>query len=375
MNIVKKDRIMKKRIATAMTIALLSLPFSTTLTLADATTPTSTTSTTTTAAPPLDTSVPTTTSSTTSSTDTTTTTSSGITATPVVDENGNTVLPENWFAELIGKIQLLLTFDPANKVTLNEHQALAKLAEAKKLLEEGKTDAAEACLTQYSDKITQAQDFIDQLKDPNSEAAKALAIALSNVNANNIKVLGDLLDKLPPQAAQRLALNVVRTMEKAVTKLESEGTSASGATGSTTSAAITAASSATTATGAKDSTTAKDTKALEKQAKIALENFKKSLNQKGKIHLDDQDQDQDQDNDGDNGHHPNNAPQQFSNSVPQSVAPQVQAPQSPKTQGTVMPNNSQLNQSMVRSTEKSQKDSDRRGESGEKNDKENHRRD
>ncbi|WP_407314214.1 DUF5667 domain-containing protein [Desulfosporosinus sp. SB140] len=169
--------------AATVTLALLTLPLGSTLALADAASATSTSATST----------------------TTTSTGSAIngttgTTTTVVDANGNPVAAENWFTELIGKIQLLLPFGPAKKALINENQALAKLEEANKLLQKGDQNGAENCFTEYSNKISQAQDFVNQIKDPNSDAAKTLAIALSNVNTNNIRVLAGLLDKLPPSS-------------------------------------------------------------------------------------------------------------------------------------------------------------------------------
>ncbi|WP_088228954.1 DUF5667 domain-containing protein [Desulfosporosinus sp. FKB] len=322
---------MKRRIAIAATFTLLTLPIGSALTLADTvssassatdttattttpTTPTTSASTTatttgtTTAAPPLDPTVP-------------------VTVSPatVVDGNGNTVTAENWFTDLLGKIQLMLTSDPVNKASINEHHALANLAEAKNLMQQGDPEAAEASLSQYSDKISQAQNFINQAKDPNSETAKALSIALANVNSNNIAVLSSLLDKLPPQAAQRLALNIVETMEKDVTKLQAEGTdSTASTTSSTTVASGTSASTSgsvadsgsVTANSSPTNTqpTTNNNKQLEKDAKVALENFKKSLKQNVKLNLDDQDQDED-------------------NSGAQQV---TSAQQTPMTQGTTM---------------------------------------
>ena len=106
--------------------------------------------------------------------------------------------------------------------------------------------------------------------------AKSLAIALASINSNNIQVLGNLIDKLPPQAAQRVALNIVRTMEKAVQKINKE-------------AAKDAPETTPVVTpGTTPPVPVVDNKSLEKQAKVALENFKKSLNLK-KIHIEDQD--------------------------------------------------------------------------------------
>lgn len=320
----------------ALTLALLTLPVGSSLTLADTVSSSSATTGTTTVAPPLNPTVPTTVSPATSDS----TTSSSITIPPVVDSNGNTVAPENWFTDLIGKIQLLLTFNPINKASIEEHHALAKLAEANKLLQQGKPDAAEASLSQYTDKITQAQNFINQVKDPNSQEAKTLAIALSNVNTNNIKVLSGLLDKLPPQAAQRLALNIVSSMEKAVSKASSASntttTAPAAASTSQTTADPAAVNSNTTSTSAVTS----NTKALEKQADTALENFKKSLKQKKTLPRDDQDQDED-----------NHGTQQV------QIAPQASV-----TRGTMM-------------TIKGSANSEHRDEAKGKNGKENHRDD
>ena len=191
--------------------------------------------------------------------------------TPVVDQNGNTVISSTWFTELIGKIQLALTFDPVRKCELNERHALAKLAQAQQLMKDGKIEAAQISVDQYTDKIAKAQAFLDQIEDPTSETAKALDKALVNVNANNIVVLGNLLDKLPEQAAQKLALNVVRTMEKAVNKIEKEEAKI----GDPITTQVTTADT--------------EKKYLEKHAKVALAELKKSISEKGKFHIEDQD--------------------------------------------------------------------------------------
>ena len=208
---------------------------------------------------------------------------------PVVDADGNTVTPANWFTDLIGKLQLALAFDPARKCELNERHALAKLAEAQKLMENEKLDAAQNCLNQYTDKIAKAQAFLEQVEDPTSETAKILTKDLVNVDSNNIQVLSNLLDKIPPQAAQKVALNVVRSMEKAVTKIQKEEAKIAPETTSATTPATTPVITPVT-----------DSKTLEKQAKVSLENFKKSMNQKGKIHIEDQDNEDQEDNEDKN---------------------------------------------------------------------------
>ena len=340
---------MKKKFAIGVAVTLLALPLSTTLTLAD----TATSSPTTTSTPVVDTSVPVTvnpatttsdtTTATTSSTPTPTTTTSAITA-PVVDSSGSTVTPANWFTDLIGKLQLMLTFDPVRKAELSEQHALANLAEAQKLMKENKADEAQVALNKYTDKITSAQEFLTQVTDPNSEAAKNLVVALSKVNTNNIQVLSSLLDKLPPQAAQKLALNVVRSMEKAVTKMEKEDAKVpptttptnTTPTPSTTTPVITPDSTTVTPVAPVTPVTAvTDTKTLEKQAKRALEEFKKSLKAE-KISVEDQgDQNEEQES------------QQSQTPTPQAQS----TPQSQPTPVTVAPANAPTAPTVTRSTE------------------------
>ena len=270
------------------------------------------------------------------------TTAKATLAAQVVDANGNIVTSSNWFKDLIVKLQLALTFDPARKGELNERQALAKLAEAQKLMQEGKPEAAQISLNEYTDKIAKAQAFLEQVKDPTSETAKTLAIALANINSKNIQVLGNLLDKLPPQAAQKLALNVVRTMEKAVQKLQKEEVKVELETTPATTPAV-------------------DNKILEKQVKVALENFRKSLKLK-KIHIEDQNQGQ-QDNED------RNVAEQ---SKTQSQSPQTQAINlNQQNHVTVAPVIPQIAPTVTKASEHGKKDPSPRTENGKNKDGDN----
>lgn len=340
-------KMVKNQIVAAVAAALLALPFSSTLALAETTTPAATSVTSSTAdttnidttnidTTSTDATSTDTTSTDTVSTDTTSTDTTGSVAaiqddedsdsTSVTDDEGNVIDPANWLSDLIGKLQLALTFDPARKSELNQHQALAKLAEAQKLMAEGKSEESEIAFTEYTDKITKAQEFLEQVKNPDSDEAKMLALALTNVNQNNVKVLGNLLEKLPPQAAQKLALNVVRSMEKAVTKMENQEDDK-------------AVTDTETTENSTDSavTPAADRKSLEKQAKAALKEFKKTLKQGGKIQLeddqDDEDQDQDQSEDVSEGASDQDAALNDTQPTSVTVAPaQLQAhPNSDKT--------------------------------------------
>lgn len=130
--------------------------------------------------------------------------------------------PIYWLADLIDKLQVALTFDPLKKAQLEEEQALEKLAEASKLTEDGKIELAEAGINDYYNKVEKAKEFLATVEDESSEEAQNLLEAIENTNAKNIESLGVLLEKLPPQAAARVALNVVRSMERAVDKLTDE---------------------------------------------------------------------------------------------------------------------------------------------------------
>ncbi len=197
------------------------------------------------------------------------------TYTTVVDSDGQTVtagtLPDSplyWFTNLIEKLQLALTFDSAKKAKLMEHQALEKLAGACEMNKKGKHKEAQQAIEKYTSKMTAAQDFLTQVKDPTSANAQILIEALSKTQAANISVLAGLLDKLPPQAAQKVALNVVRSLEKAVER-----------------------QSPVTVTGQvykpsqikpdKDDDDDQDQANNKKEIRIALENLRHDLEQKG----------------------------------------------------------------------------------------------
>ncbi|MDA8228491.1 MAG: DUF5667 domain-containing protein [Desulfitobacterium hafniense] len=146
---------------------------------------------------------------------------------PILDENGEVVspgtLPDSpvyWLTTLIEKLQVALTFDPVKKTELLEDQALERIAEAGALIEQGDTEEAEGAITAYTEKIAEAQAFLALLTETDSETTVKLETALSKTHANNIQTLGGLLEKLPPQAAQKVALNVVRSMEKSITKMD-----------------------------------------------------------------------------------------------------------------------------------------------------------
>lgn len=289
---------MKKQLAIALTAALLTFPAAPGLVLADAATNSGagavTTTTTQTGTNGGSTSASSSTSttadaSTTNIGTTTTTTSSAITA-PVVDQNGQTVnpgvLPDSpwyWFQTLMEKVQLALTFDPVKKAELTEKQATEDLAEAQALIKKENTEEAEKALTRYNEKIDSAQAFLDQLKDPNSETAQKVQLALTKVNTNNMVVLGSLLEKLPPQAAQRLALNIVRSVEKAVAKADKmDKKNGQNTDGTTTNASQSASTTTTTTTttsapSTNDQTGTTDQAQLTKEAQQALQEFQVAL--------------------------------------------------------------------------------------------------
>lgn len=213
---------LKKSLIIALSLAVCTIPINASLVFAETTTTTATTSTETTGT----TTGTTATDTTGTTTGTTSTDTSGTTGT-VQDQNGQVVspgtLPDSpfyWFTTLIEKIQLALTFDPAKKTELLENQALENMSEAQAMLTKENPEKAAEALQAYTEKIAKAQDFLAQVSDPTSETAQKLQTALTQTHANNIQTLVGLLDKLPPQAAEKVALNVVHSMEKDMLKMD-----------------------------------------------------------------------------------------------------------------------------------------------------------
>lgn len=148
---------------------------------------------------------------------------------PVLDANGQQVSPGTlptspfyWLAGMIEKIQLFLTFDPAQKVALKEQQALQKLAAAREMVKIGKQDIAEKVIDDYSQNIMEVQTLLNNLKDPNLQNKQNMEIALAKADAANIPVLSQLLDKLPQQASKQIAGNILKSMQKDVSKLSGD---------------------------------------------------------------------------------------------------------------------------------------------------------
>lgn len=146
---------------------------------------------------------------------------------PVLDENGEIVdpgtLPDSpfyWLTELIKKLQVILTTDPVAKTELLEDQALQNIAQAAAMVESGDTEEAQVAIEGYTQKLAEAQAFLEDLAATDSETAQKLELAMSQSHAQNIQTLGGLLDKLPPQASKKIALNIVRSMEKSIAKME-----------------------------------------------------------------------------------------------------------------------------------------------------------
>lgn len=206
---------MKKMLAIALTVALLSAPLTSTVALAETTTITDQTVTSENIVTSTD------------SVDSATAVKTDTAATVIVDAGGDPVdpgiLPDSpfyWFSNLIQKLQIALTFDSGQKAVLAEQQALQKLAGAQEMVKKGDHDQAEKALNEYSAKIAQAQEFLAKVEDPNSASAQELQKALAQADAKNIEALGELLDKLPAQASQRVAANIIKSMEKSVAKMD-----------------------------------------------------------------------------------------------------------------------------------------------------------
>ena len=145
---------------------------------------------------------------------------------PVLDANGQPVSPGTlptspfyWLANIVQHIQLFLTFDPAQKVSLTEHQTLQKLAAAREMVQEGKMDIAQTELNNYMQNATATQTMLTRINPSNSQTVQTLQNAIAKADAANIQVLSQMLDQLPQQAARKIALNILNSMKKDAGKL------------------------------------------------------------------------------------------------------------------------------------------------------------
>ncbi|MHB1653245.1 MAG: DUF5667 domain-containing protein [Desulfitobacteriaceae bacterium] len=197
---------MRKKLVSALIVTLLVLPLNVPLVLADTATTTTTS---------------------TSTTNNISSTSAPLEPSPILDVNGKPIspgtLPDSpfyWLSNIIEKIQLVFTFDPAQKTALVQHRALEKLAAAQEMAIKGKPDLAEKAFAEYSEKVNEVQIYLGQLKDANTGSAQQLQTGLAKTYAANIQVISELLDKLPAKTVSKLADNVVRSMEKTVAKMD-----------------------------------------------------------------------------------------------------------------------------------------------------------
>ncbi|AGA70491.1 hypothetical protein Desdi_3087 [Desulfitobacterium dichloroeliminans LMG P-21439] len=296
---------MKKQIALILTAALMALPVSPVMVLAD------------------------------------TTEETAIVSATEIDPGTLPDSPLYWLDELVEKLQVALTFDSQKKIKLLEEHANESMAEilalakkvnddeknevvteteeateteeteeAAKSISEKKLKAFEKALTRYNEKIANAQEILTQLENPESEEYKNLQEAFTKVNANNVIVLGGLLEKLPPQASQRLALNIVRSMEKAVDKMEKmeaknqeeektteDDVTETDAVDETTPGVEDADALEKENAKAMDKQTKEDYKALRKEAKDTLKQLQAELGLKGPDKDKENNQAKDDDND------------------------------------------------------------------------------
>lgn len=149
--------------------------------------------------------------------------------TPVVNAYGRIVkagiLSDShfaWLDELFEEIELALTFDSTEKAKKIIEHASERLAEAVEISKKGDKEHVEKALNSYAETIVDAEDFLEDVKNMNTEDFLEYLKdneGLTIVNQNNILVLQSLLEKLPLQAAQKVAMNIVRSIEKANEKV------------------------------------------------------------------------------------------------------------------------------------------------------------
>lgn len=142
---------------------------------------------------------------------------------PVVDVNGKPVaagiLPDSplyWLTNVIEKIQVWFTFNPAQKVALVQAQALEKLAVAQEMAAKGKGQLAGQALADFVGKEKEAGQFAEQMKGTQAGTFQQLQAGLAKTYAGNIEVIAGLLKTLPPQTASQTTENVAHSLAKTV---------------------------------------------------------------------------------------------------------------------------------------------------------------
>ncbi|WP_088188339.1 hypothetical protein [Desulfosporosinus sp. FKA] len=148
-----------------------------------------------------------------------TSTSTNINATTSVDATTDSSSTD-WLPQLIDKLQTKLGTDSTVTTNSQTDQTPGNTSESDTLTELGDTGETQVPTDEYSKKLKEAQDFLEELSAKDSDTMPKLELAVSNDHAQNIKVLGNLLDKLPSKASERLAFNIVRSMEKSVDRTE-----------------------------------------------------------------------------------------------------------------------------------------------------------
>ncbi|MDO8886645.1 DUF5667 domain-containing protein [Candidatus Oleimmundimicrobium sp.] len=107
----------------------------------------------------------------------------------------------------VEEFQLMFTFRAENKVELLNKFAEKRIAEAQKMIEKGKIDLAEKCLSRYEKHLNKTQSIIEKLG--NEEVYMKVAEATSK----HERVLNELLEKVPERARDSIeqAIEVSQT--------------------------------------------------------------------------------------------------------------------------------------------------------------------
>lgn len=118
-------------------------------------------------------------------------------------------------------IQLALTSSDMSKAKLLADDAEERLAEAQVMLDRNKAELAEKAADDYDTTVEKADDDIQKAADStNTQDAQKAADLKAKIDAflldhaalekNSVKVLSELIEKLPAQAAEKVAANIVK---------------------------------------------------------------------------------------------------------------------------------------------------------------------
>jgi hypothetical protein len=115
------------------------------------------------------------------------------------------------------QIQLFFTFNAEQKAQQYIHLSEVRLAEYKKMIEQGKTDIAQKVLDKYQEQLDRATEKAKELKDKGKDI-KDITSKIEESVAKHSEVLKENLDKVP-EAVKRGIENAIENSKKGIEQM------------------------------------------------------------------------------------------------------------------------------------------------------------